>query len=286
MTFAQTMTRDELLEFAALDAFALLDEYDADRYTRAFNEAPEAVQDEVRRVQAELTIDPSLLTIDAEPPFALRERVLAAVAAAIEREEAQLAPLASIGRGHRSDVESDQRRTWFASSGMFWRAACFVLAAGCLVMGYQWSAAVQEANVIAKLALTNLTDTQLKQLIGPDFDTFVKNNKGDALALRPTASDYPAQATVYRDEATGSAFVLATLLPAQADNAAYTIRVKPQSQSSAQSVFETVASFISNGTTVGLRIEELSTAMLASTSWEIVNAAGAVVLTSDPIGRA
>ena len=42
-------------------------------------------------------------------------------------------------------------------------------------------------------------------------------------------------------------------------------------------------SFVSNGVSVGVRVEKLTRTALASTSWEIVNASGAVVLTSQPI---
>ena len=45
------MTREELLELAALDAFGLLDDYEAALFTRSFHHAPVAVQDEIRSTE-------------------------------------------------------------------------------------------------------------------------------------------------------------------------------------------------------------------------------------------
>jgi hypothetical protein len=276
MTTKKLMTREELLETAALDAFGLLDEYDSDRYTQWFSDAPPAVQVEVRRLQAELSVDPSLITVDAEPPFALRERVLAAVAAAIEREEAQLAPLATIGRGRHGDMELMPQRGRLAASGMFWRAAAFVLAAGCILLAYAWSAAVRQGNEIAMLALGRQTESQLQAMIGPDFTDFVKSN-GRALALRPVQNDFPGQATLYFDETKEGpvAFLVGLRLPALPDNGEYTLRVKTAADAQPQDV----GRFASNGAAAGVRLAGLTVAMLATTaSWEVVNSSGEVVL--------
>ena len=61
MTSQTLLSREELLELAALDAFGLLDEYEAAIFSRSFHHAPAAVQDEVRQLQAEIAADPSLL---------------------------------------------------------------------------------------------------------------------------------------------------------------------------------------------------------------------------------
>lgn len=269
------MSREELLEYAALDAFALLDEYDGDRYTRAFNDAPVALQDEVRRLQADLSTDPSFITSDEDAPFALRERVLAAVAAAIEREEAQLAPLATIGRSRQHDFDLPARRGRFASAGMFWRAAAFVLAACGLVMAYAWSGAVRQSDDLIKYVTRERDVSQIAQYLGDDFQAFIKHSQGDARVLRPVSDTFPGTATLYvktADDGKQSAFVLATALPA---NHRYTLKVR------VADAWQEVQNFVSSGVIDGLHLEHLSATVLASAataSWQIVDEAGAVVL--------
>lgn len=279
MTSTQMMmTREELLEYAALDAFGLLDEYDADRYNRSFHDAAAAVQDEIRRLQAELTIDPTLIAVDEEPPFALRERVLAAVAAAIEREEAQLAPLATIGRGRHNESGYEFDRARYASAGMFWRAATFVLAAGALVMAYFWSGAVGKNEDLIGYIIHERSEEQVAKYLGDDYTDFVKHANGAPLVLRPVAGDFPGTATLYVKSASesksGTAFLLATALPTLPNNGRYSLRAK------IGETWETIRTFASNGVIDGLRLENLTAAALASTSWEIVDASGKTVLTA------
>ena len=81
MTSPEPMTRQELLELAALDALGLLDRYEAALYTRSFHYASAPVQDEIVRLQAEIVSDESLLP-EEEPDDSLRERVLRKVAEA------------------------------------------------------------------------------------------------------------------------------------------------------------------------------------------------------------
>ena len=79
----ELMTREQLLELAALDALGLLDEYEAALYNRSFHDAPAAVQEEIQRLQA-LVANDETLRVDEEPDPSLRARVLTAVAKAIE----------------------------------------------------------------------------------------------------------------------------------------------------------------------------------------------------------
>ncbi|HVP72871.1 MAG TPA: hypothetical protein VMS30_03985 [Phycisphaerales bacterium] len=275
MNSPQMMTREELLEYAALDAFGLLDEYDGDRYTRGFHDAPAALQDEVKRLQADLATDPSFITSDEEPSFALRERVLAAVAAAIEREEAQLAPLATIGRGRGAEYDNNIRRGRYALSGMFWRAASFVLAACGIVMAYAWSGAVRQNDELIKYAIEKRDVSQIAQYLGDDFNAFVKHSVGKARVLRPVSDTFSGTATLYlrnNEDGTGSAFVLATAMPS---NQKYSLKVK------IANAWQEVDTFVSNGVIEGLHLDHLSSAVVASAAtatWQIVDEAGAVVL--------
>ena len=101
MKSPELLRREELLELAALDAMGQLDEFEADHYTRSFHAAPASVQEEIRRLQAEIATDEAFLS-DEEMPADLKARVMGAVTAAIDEEAAALRPIASIGvRGTR-----------------------------------------------------------------------------------------------------------------------------------------------------------------------------------------
>ena len=270
----QPMSREELLDPAALDAFGLLDEYDAALYTRSFHHAPATVQDELRRLQAELVTDPSLITVMDEPPAELRARVLASVAAAREREEAQLAPLATIGRARTTEVGYAPRARLF-TSGLFWRAATFVLASAVIAMAYSWYSAVQTNVRLAELALSKGVEDQLRELMGEDFTAFIKTgNSNKAIRATPLRGDDAAHATLYLNESDNVAFLMVTGLPASAANQPYRLTVNIGGQD------HEVKQFTSNGLAAGVRVDNLSRDMVASTSWKVLNAAGEVVLSA------
>jgi hypothetical protein len=133
-----------------LDALGMLDEVDAAQFDRAFRDAPPSVQSELRVLQAEVASDPAFLSASDEVPAAdLKVRTLARVMTEVERQEADFAPIAHIGRtatrGTRRSVGSidandlvqqamdlavaraDSDR--FARSSRVWRAAAFALMA-------------------------------------------------------------------------------------------------------------------------------------------------------------
>lgn len=135
---------------AMLDALGMLDEVDAAQFDRAFRDAPPSVQSELRALQAEIASDPAFQSASDEAPAAdLKVRTLARVMTEVERQEADFAPIAHIGRtatrGARRSVGSidandlvqqamdlavaraDSDR--FARSSRVWRAAAFALMA-------------------------------------------------------------------------------------------------------------------------------------------------------------
>ena len=135
---------------AMLDALGMLDEVDVAQFDRAFRDAPSSVQSELRSLQAEVAADPAFLSASEEPPVAdLKVRTLARVMTEVDRQEADFAPIAHIGRtatrGTRRSVGSidandlvqqamglavaraDSDR--FARSSRVWRAAAFALMA-------------------------------------------------------------------------------------------------------------------------------------------------------------
>ncbi len=271
MTSPEPMTRQELLELAALDALGLLDRYEAALYTRSFHHASAPVQDEIVRLQAEIVSDESLLPMD-EPDDALRERVLRKVAEAIEREASQLGPLATIGRRrHRGPGETGGHLA-FGASGQFWRAAAFVMAGAVVVLAYFSAEANRSSNEIARLALMSDTE-QLAIVLGPMGRGFVVGDS-QKIALRP-ANGGKLIGAVYVNDATKQAFVFFDGLP-RTDGDDYTLCVILEDGSTTN-----LQTFRSSGIFSGFRVANLSASLLASiTRWEITDLAGAVILTS------
>ena len=161
------MTRDELLELAALDAMGLLDEYETALYNRSFHLAPPAVQDEVKDVQAAVATNPPLLP-DVTPPTDLRQRVLTAVAEAAGSDSLDLAPIAAIGRNVTptpTRIENAPSRS-LTATGQVWRAAAFLLAATLLV-GLYFGTQLLETNRDMATAIRDREDSEfLDELIG------------------------------------------------------------------------------------------------------------------------
>ena len=181
MTSPNPLTRQDLLELAALDALGLLDEFDSAHYTRSFHDAPTTVQDEIKLRQAELASDRTLLPEEGPPP-SLRQRVLDGVAEAVEQNDQELAPLAQIGQRYRATVVSSAEG-FGQTSAPFWRAAVFVLAAAVVVLAYFAADAYRQGNLIAVAALTGNTTEQLEKMIGPTFKDFLLDGNAELIAF-------------------------------------------------------------------------------------------------------
>ncbi len=270
MTSPEPMTRQELLELAALDALGLLDRYEAALYTRSFHYASAPVQDEIVRLQAEIVSDESLLP-EEEPDDSLRERVLRKVAEAIEREASEFAPLATIGRRRHGPGESDGRSA-LGASGQFWRAAAFVMAGAVVVLAYFSAEANRSSNEMARLALMNDTE-QLAVVLGPMGRDFVIGDSQKIALRRATGGKFIG--AVYVKETAELAFVFFDGLPRTTGDD-YTLRVLLEDGTT-----EKLQAFRSSGIFSGFRVANLSASLLASIArWEITDLAGAVILTS------
>jgi hypothetical protein len=167
---------------AMLDALGMLDEVDAAQFDRAFREAPASVQAELRALQADVVADPAFLSDSDESPAAdLKVRTLARVMTEVERQDADYAPIAHIGRtatrpGRRSVGSIDANDLVqqamdlavaradvdrFASSSRVWRAAAFALMAA-LVAALVFQVRTQSvATMIAEYALGNASPRQI-----------------------------------------------------------------------------------------------------------------------------
>jgi hypothetical protein len=263
------MTREELLELAALDAFGLLDEYEAALYSRSFHHAPAAVQDEIRDVQAALASEEALLP-DAEPDPSLRERVLRAVNDAIEADSLRLAPLAMIGRSRR-DAEPSNGRLSLLSSGQVWRAATFVLAGSLLVVLYFGIQFYDRNEQITDYALGQRTYDQVSDLLGPDLLMYLNNPNTTSIVLLPVDEDDAMHAVVFVDESTGEGFL-------------YTFGVMPQTEYRLTARSNGRESFARNFQAAnalhGVRLTGIDAALVGSPSWSIADANGEVLLRS------
>jgi hypothetical protein len=264
------MSREELLEAAALDAFGLLEEYEASLYTRSFHHAPATVQDEVVRIQAEWATDETFLAAD-EPDPVLRRRTLEAVARTIERESSQLAPLATIGRPRPVSGPKSQRVA-MGWSGQFWRAATFALTGAVIVLAYFRAESQRDVAKIIDTLNNRETANHIQALIGDDFNDFVNNPNRTVKAMRPIDNDYPGIATLYLSKS-DEVFLLGIGLPQTGESDPYTLSVIHK-----DGTLEQLKTFVSNGSVVGLRLDKISAAMLASATWQISNATGKVVL--------
>lgn len=209
MTSPDPMSREELLELAPLDAFGLLDEFEAALFNRSFHHAPASVQAEIRAIQAQLAEEGSFLSNDDPRPL-LRQKVLIRIADEVENTVEQLKPLATIGgaalvasaggatavahrvtaielsdsRGESREGTDDTMRELVAEiraraslnerdrSTPYWRAAAFFLAAGLVASLYFLGSTMRTAEEIAQLARNRVISEQLREAV-PDLTDFI-----------------------------------------------------------------------------------------------------------------
>lgn len=265
------MSREELLELAVADALGLLDEYEAALFTRSFHHAPIPVQDEIRALQAQVATDPLLLSNELPDP-ALGTQVLARVAQAIDEENSELAPLATIGRP-RIDRDRREAPMVLTRSWQFWRAACFALAASLLVCIYLFVDATRHGRVVTNAALQASTQDYLRELIGGQFRDFVHNSACEEIHLVHASDRARGQATVYLNRTTGEAFLFGVGLPKDQGE----LRLSYRSESGETHAISalTVAAPVT-----GVRIDALPVAALSAVSWMLTDSAGVVLMQS------
>ncbi|MHC4989901.1 MAG: hypothetical protein ACYTGC_02880 [Planctomycetota bacterium] len=281
------MTREELLELAALDAYGLLDDYESALYTRCFHHAPATVQDEILELQAELAGSTALLS-DELPPADLRRRVLEAVAQAVELENSRLAPIASIGGQRPSPAyvggEPEKRsvsRLLFGGSGGFWRAAAFVLCGAVIVLASFQIQQQRYQQLAFELMMSGRTQDGVREIIGPGFQRYVNHPDRRSRAMGPPVDPtYSGIANLmYIEPLTGGpdaaadAFVLAMGIP-ESDEPYTIVLVNGDGER------EEISTFRSNGVVAGVELVGLTARVLATATFEILDASGAVVLTT------
>lgn len=232
-------TRDELLELAELDALGALEPAEQARFERGLRDAAPALRAELQAIQDAAVLGPIGLC-DEEPEAALKYKVMARIADAVSESEAELAPIASIGRPAMPerpvpavapivaadlaarDVDVLQRVTQAAEQtelerlrarldharghGYMLRAACIALAACLVVAGYALVRQDSYAKQITLLAISQSSTDDLKALLGPTIEPFLRDgvSTGALTALAPKAT---GGALIWVDPATGNGFV-------------------------------------------------------------------------------
>lgn len=210
MSSTNPMTREELIENAALDAFGFLDEYEAALYTRSFYHAPTAFQEEIIRMQADMVSDETPLP-NVIPDETLRDRVLDAVAGAIERENAQLEPLASIGRPRHKD-DDVVGTIHNGSAARLWRAAAFILSATVIVVSYFGVEANSRNHQIIVGFLYRQNSEEL-QRVGPSVKNFLFDRSAKWRVLTPKTAGSAMKATLVYNDASKDIVLIIDALP-------------------------------------------------------------------------
>ncbi|TVQ54674.1 MAG: hypothetical protein EA377_04965 [Phycisphaerales bacterium] len=273
------MTRDELLEFAALDSYGLLDEYEAALYSRAFHQATPSLQRDVLELQAQIAADETLLPKD-EPSEELRTRVLRAVNLAIEQDTPT--PLASIGRdvAARNNANNRQAAHTDASSGsfirflnanFFWRAATFLLAGVVIAMAYVLTDAAGQHDRLTMAAIQSDVE-QVEQLVGPTLRTYLADAATQRVVFTSDNSDTAVWATLMVREGDRKALLIAEGLSPRDDDRPYTLQVRDD-----EGRVHQIASIDGRSQLLGTRVEVDLLAYGANATWEITSPDGVVL---------
>lgn len=205
------ITMNELVELATLDAFGLLPAADSVKFEQAFMTAPADVQAEIRRIQADLAADTTLLGTE-EPTDTLRQRVLDAVGRSIESESERLAPLATIGdKALPIDHDQPAYDAPRSSGGMLasvwtWRMAALIMFGVVVTLAVFNASSQREASMLASTHTTLNTLDALEDQFGPQFTEFINNPNCRHYYLGSPRGDGMIRVTV--NELNGNAFVL------------------------------------------------------------------------------
>lgn len=273
-TPSNPMSVDELRELAALDALALLDDYETALFNRSFHLAAAGVQDEIKDLQAAIAADTSLMP-GVEPPEELRRRVLAHVARAVDDASGPLAPIAAIGRPRREETAAPQRATIWGSA-QIWRAASFLLATSLLVGLLFGQRLIDEMHDSRAILKNELTERAIEDVIGWDARRMIEDPATKCIRLEPIvdADDQLEEgrfAILYINEETEDSCLVTFGLDR---NEEYKVTGR------VNGVITDLARFACKNRLQGHRLADLTFATVATMTIEITDASGAVVLRS------
>jgi hypothetical protein len=272
------MSRMDLIELAALDALGLLDEIESDLFDRSFHHASATVQDEVREIQARVVEQISHVCSE-EPPASLRERVLQAVAEAVELDSP--APLASIRRAgdrtasaydHAGESDDARRVRRLQLAGHFWRAACFILLGVVVSVVFMLVNAQNANNQLAYYALNSNLHDQLERHIGPTFRAYLRDGTAERIVLSSTNEDCDGWANLWIAEGTTEAMLITEGLPELDEGQTYQLRVRDVAGR-----VRVIANVAAGELIRGSRITVDSSTLVAVATWELAGPNGVVL---------
>jgi anti-sigma-K factor RskA len=166
----------ELLELASLDALGLLDGDEREAFERAFEAAPRAVREQIRREQGRIAAADDALLPEVDPPAGLRARVRGAVRDAMDRV-----------RSERDVVGRIAPNAWSLRRNVspLWRAACLAFATATislLVAGFHVRQTYNES--LASAADGALAE-QIARELGDSFVEVLLSPTAERVALQP-----------------------------------------------------------------------------------------------------
>lgn len=199
------MNHENLFEMATLDALGLLDSDERRAFEEAFDAAPPALKDEIRREQRRLTDLESTLP-DVSPPASLRDRVLMAV------REAMSAMAPARASGVIAKIGSNEWSIRRAVSPL-WRAACIGFATATVVLiavGFYMRDTFDAA-------LQDFRDRDLTQMmiqdLGRDFTDRLLSPASLKVSFGPAVDGIRARAAILIDPETRTAYLVTSDLP-------------------------------------------------------------------------
>lgn len=192
----------ELIELAQLDALGLLDEAERQAFERCFTGAPASIKQLVRDGQERASQIEGWLP-NVQPPASLRDRVLAAVSAAVGSESRQprVAGRLAPALFHRAAVAP------------YWRAVAIGSMAAALLFGvvtvklygdFQSVNSTLQSNAVADLWLKDF---------GPKFEHLLTSDKTQFVQFSPATASARGSALLLLDSDSASAQFFAKDLP-------------------------------------------------------------------------
>jgi len=175
-------TTKDLFELASLDALGLLSDEESRAFEHAFAAAPAAVQEQIRDQQLRMSEIDSILP-RVEPPASLRERVLAAVAAAIESLPGRTSP----ARVHRSARVAPGL---LPSRGVhpIWRGVSIGCAAAMVVFAVATARIYSENREIERVMASNAVTETLAREFGAKFQRMLLNPRTQFVSFNPVSA--------------------------------------------------------------------------------------------------
>ena len=192
----------DLIELAQLDALGLLDEPERLAFEKAFRAAPASIQLLVRDGQARASEIDAWLP-DTRPPASLRQRVLAAVSAAVRSESRQPSVAGRL-------TPAIARSTTVAP---YWRAAAIGSMAAALLFGVVTLKLYGDFQSVSAITQNNAVQDKLLKDFGVRFEHALYSDKTKFVQFSPAEANVRSSAVMLMDNENASAQFFAKDLP-------------------------------------------------------------------------